>query len=497
MNIKSRLYMSAGISVILVVILLSLVLVISGRIAERTMKHNILDDVRGGILELDILTYDYLLHREERMEQQWHAKYNSLTEILDEAAKVELTSIRTDYASLADLFTKITERSQKTQKLIQEGASQEKIDAAIALEERLVARLLITSHSIFTAASILAEESQAEVMAFQRLSTILTLSLMIILAIAVTTASLLVARSIAEPLDGLIKGAEIIGKGDLEYKVEVKSKDELGELAAAFNKMTENLKKITASRDELDREITERKRAEARLLKSNTELAAVNKELESFSYSVSHDLRAPLRAMNGFSKIMLEDYTGKLDSKGKDSLNRIRNASQRMAQLIDDLLGLSRVTRREIKLERVDLTELAKSITKDLEKTKPERRAEFLIQEGVIANGDAHLLAVVLKNLLENSWKFTSKHSSVKIEFGITKIEDQEAYFVRDNGVGFDMAYADKLFGSFQRLHSDKEFAGTGIGLATVKRIITRHGGSIWAESEVGKGATFYFKLSS
>jgi succinate dehydrogenase flavin-adding protein (antitoxin of CptAB toxin-antitoxin module) len=193
MNIKSRLYISAGISVILVVIILSLVLVTTGRVAEKTKKHDVLDNVRIGVSELDILTYDYLLHREERMEQQWHSKYNSLTEILDEAAKVELTSTRTDYASLADLFTKITERSQKTQELIQEGASQEKIDASIEIEERLVAHLLITSHSIFTGASILAEGAQAEVKAFQRLSTILTLALMIILAIAVTTSSLLVA----------------------------------------------------------------------------------------------------------------------------------------------------------------------------------------------------------------------------------------------------------------------------------------------------------------
>ncbi len=432
------------------------------------------------------------------MEHQWNIKHDSLGEILDGLAEEEgLKSIRADYATLGNLFSQVTENYRERQEYIREGASQKKIDSSISLEERLVAQLLITSHSIITDASRFAEEAHIEVTETQRVASNLTVILMIILATAITTSSLLIARSISKPLDELSKGTEIISKGNLEHKVEVKTRDEIGDLAAAFNKMTENLRKITASRNELDREVTERKRAEARLLKSNTELATVNKELESFSYSVSHDLRAPLRALDGFSKIMLEDYTGKLNTAGKDYLNRIRNASQRMALLIDDLLSLSRVTRRKIKLERVDLTELAKSITKDLEKTEPAREAEFVVQEGIIANGDAHLLGIMLENLLNNAWKFTSKTTSAKIEFGTTNINGQDACFVRDNGVGFDMAYADKLYGAFQRLHSDKEFPGTGIGLATVKRIISQHGGKIWVESKVGKGATFYFKLSS
>jgi len=293
----------------------------------------------------------------------------------------------------------------------------------------------------------------------------------------------------------LTKGAEIIGEGNLEHKVEIKSKDELGQLAGAFNNMTGNLKEVTASRDELNREVAERKRAEEQLLKSNTELVAVNDELEAFSYSVSHDLRTPLRGIDGFSQALLEDYPDKLDEQGKHYLNRVRAASQNMGQLIDDLLNLSRLTRGEINHEMVDLTALVQTVAENLKESQAKRQVEFVIHEGLITNGDARLIRALLENLLGNAWKFTSTHPRARIEFGVTQVDGKEAFFVRDDGTGFDMAYADKLFGAFQRLHSPSEFPGTGIGLATAKRIVHRHGGSIWAEGAIEQGATFYFSL--
>jgi PAS domain S-box-containing protein len=235
---------------------------------------------------------------------------------------------------------------------------------------------------------------------------------------------------------------------------------------------------------------------EDRVVQRTMQLEAANKELEAFSYSVSHDLRAPLRSIDGFSQILLEDYSEQLDDQGKDYLQRTRVAAQRMAQLIDDLLNLSRMTRSEIRRERVNLSAMAEMVTTELQKNQPEHPVECVITPGLMTHGDAHLLRIVLENLFSNAWKFTSKQPKARIEFGSVRQPDgKPAYFVRDDGAGFDMAYADKLFGAFQRLHGMNEFPGTGIGLATVQRIIHRHGGRVWAVGALEQGATFYFTL--
>jgi PAS domain S-box-containing protein len=247
------------------------------------------------------------------------------------------------------------------------------------------------------------------------------------------------------------------------------------------------------------RDITDRKLVEAEVRKLNdslqrhaAQLEASNKELEAFSYSVSHDLRAPLRGIDGFSLALMEDYSDKLDEQAKVTFGRIRAASKRMAQLIDDLLNLSRI---ELRPQEVDLSALAKGILAEFQQREPERAVECVIPDGVVGQDDPRLLHMVLENLLGNAWKFSGKKPEGRIELGTAPQDGQTVYFISDNGTGFDMTYANKLFGVFERLHTAGEFPGTGVGLSIVQRIIHRHGGQIWAESAPGKGATFSFTL--
>jgi PAS domain S-box-containing protein len=264
------------------------------------------------------------------------------------------------------------------------------------------------------------------------------------------------------------------------------------EISLSPLKTEEGVLALTAIRD-----ITERKQAEQAIREAMERAETANKELEAFCYAVSHDLRAPLRSIDGFSRIVLEDSASRLDPDAQDNLRRVRAASQRMANLIDDLLKLSRITRADLVREEVDLSGIAREIAADLQQTEPARAVDWRIADGSTTQGDPRLLRAALENLLGNAWKFTAKRDRAAIEFGVEQQNGARVCFVRDNGAGFDMAYVHKLFGAFQRLHSAREFEGSGIGLATVQRIIQRHGGRVWAEGAVDRGATFYFTLNA
>lgn len=314
---------------------------------------------------------------------------------------------------------------------------------------------------------------------------------MMLTALAViSVVSLLVAMWLQQVIThSITRLAETAGRiahqNDYSLRAEKTSEDEIGQTVDAFNQMLSVIeqsdKELKQNKVELETIVSER----------TAELRTANRELEAFSYSVSHDLRSPLRAIDGFSQALLEEYSDVLDDVGKSYLDRVRAATQRMGLLIDSLLRLSRVTRQEIVPEPTDLSAMARDIVRELQEEYPSRMVSVEIQDGMVASCDAKLMRIALTNLIDNAWKYSAKQAVASVAMGCV----DKVYFVRDNGAGFDMRYADKLFGAFQRLHTKEEFEGTGIGLATVARVIHRHGGDIWAESEPGKGATFHFTL--
>jgi signal transduction histidine kinase len=308
---------------------------------------------------------------------------------------------------------------------------------------------------------------------------IATVGMSLIAVVGIAIGYLLTRR-----LDRLAIAAKRMAVGDLDARAALPGHDELAEVGRAFDLMAEQ---VARNRAEL----------EGRVQARTAQLEAANKELEAFSYSVSHDLRAPLRAVDGFSRALLEDYGDKLDATGKNYLERVRNGAQNMGILIDDLLKLARVTRAPLHPAEVDLSTLAREIVAQLRERAPTHQVQVAIADGLRARGDPGLLRIVLENLLDNAWKYTGRTTDAQISFDAEQRDGTDVFRVRDNGAGFDMQFADKLFGAFQRLHHRDQFDGTGVGLATVARIVRRHGGRVWAEAEPGKGACFSFTLGA
>ncbi len=297
-------------------------------------------------------------------------------------------------------------------------------------------------------------------------------------------------KQVTRPILGITSLArQVIEQRNFGLRATKSTNDEVGYLVDAFNDLLTEVEirsaALRTSNEQLENRVAER----------TSELERANRELEAFSYSVSHDLRAPLRAIDGFSQALLEDYSTAIDDQGQDYLNRVRTAAQRMGRLIDDLLKLAKVSQASINMERIDLTSMAEAILEEFRSRDPNRQIHIEVEQDMSAVGDPQLIQIALENLLSNAWKYTGKVAKATIKFGTGTQEGSTFYCIGDNGAGFDMVYAGKLFGAFQRLHHSRDYPGTGVGLATVQRIIHRHGGQIWADAVVGQGATFYFTL--
>ncbi|MBV8124431.1 MAG: HAMP domain-containing protein [Burkholderiaceae bacterium] len=441
------------------------------RAAVEQRRHSV--EIVGALNNMRMVTFEYLLNRRERARLQEQAAWHRLEDLLatavpfDEVAASTLASLRRQGEASHRLFGEVDAANA--------GAAGDGIQRRF--EALLSSRILTEQQDSLVKAEQLIDDAGARIDATQRRVVQVTALGLLLMAILTAAAAWLFLRDVLGPIARLELATREVAAGNWSFGLNVDSADELGDMARHFNAMTRAL------RDSF-----------GRLVVSNRELVTLNKELESFSYSVSHDLRSPLRSMDGFSLALLEDYGDRLDEEARDSLQRIRGASQRMGRLIDELLGLARVTRAELRLQSVDISAIAREIAEGLAKAQPERRVRWEIEDGIVVMGDRELLAIALQNLLDNAWKFTSKVPEAVIQVGTRQEDGKPACFVSDNGAGFDMAYAARLFGAFQRLHHESDFPGTGVGLAIVQRVMRRHGWSLGARGAPGQGATFYFQ---
>ena len=497
MKIRNKLYLNTGIIIILVIVLVSMIFITSYEIIRKSETRELLRNVYLGVSELNIITYEYLLHHEKRMKHQWSSKYKSLAHSLGKTTTIVakrdeeelIKSLHADYATLSDLFSRVTTNYKKRQKLIQEEASQERIDAVILLEERLVAQLLIKSQSIITNASILGAKAYAEAMEAQKLANNLTLILMIILAVVVVTTSLLVARSISKPLDELTNSVEIIGKGNLKHRIDVESNDEIGNLATVFNQMTENLKKVTASRDDLNREITKRKQTEEELKAAQEEL--ISKErlavLGQFSGSISHELRNPLGVIDS-SAYYLKAKLKNSDKKVHQHLERIKSSVHSATTIIQSLLNLTRMKKPQKSRDDLVPVVLDAIVTSNIpDKVKVIKN--FPIGE-IPVNVEREQIRMALKNMIRNAVEAMEKNGTLTIKIQKNK-EGKAEVACSDTGCGIVPENLEKIF---RPLFTTKA-RGIGFGLSITQMIIENHGGSIKVESKPGKGAKFIINL--
>jgi signal transduction histidine kinase len=447
-------------------------------VEDANQQRQVTSEIRRGLSELMSVTFEYHLQHDELTRVQWHATSDRVDRFIAHARFADaeqmeiLAGLRKNRAAGRRLFAELTAARAADRK---EATLDE---ASRRFEVQQLSQLLTYQQENFNISSRLNDLATERIIDAQWQVMVVILAGLVLIASVIVGASWLLRRGVLQPIARLQQATRHVAAGNLDFVLGLRGDDEIGELSRNFDAMTRSLRSSFAQ-----------------IGHSNQALAVLNEELEAFSYSVSHDLRGPLRSMDGFALVLLEDYGDKLDEEGKDALQRIRAASQRMGNIIDDLLRLSQVTRAELNVTRVDLSAIVREIADAMDREQSGRSVQWAIEAGLSVRADPALMRIAMQNLLQNAWKFTGRTDRPLIRVGALERDARTVVFVADNGVGFDMAHAGKLFGAFQRLHHAGDFPGTGIGLAIVRRIIRRHEGKIWAEAKEGEGATFFFSL--
>ena len=465
---------------------------------ESFRKTAFFDQVIKGTSELNYLALGFALYQGDRFKTQWHQRHASLekhllgAELTGDDDKAAVADMRHEMAVIKDLFEQVVSNYDSAGSLA--GIAR---DMKLETNERILARLLARAQGMDNDATRLAEANKRKDFIVQRrvFFTILGLSLFMVLVIAFI--AFVLSRSVIDGLKALEEGAEAISSGNMDRRIAVRSNDEIGNVSRVFNdmasKLKENYLELQKSHDELEHRVEERT---AELQERTKQLEVLNRELESFSFSVSHDLRAPLRAIDGYSRMLVKKYGSAFNEDASRMIDLVRRNTEMMSNLIEDLLAFSKVQKTGMSLSKIDMDALARETWDSIRTAHPEREIEFTITKLLPGFGDRALIRQVLFNLISNAVKFTKNRKPGIIEMSsYTEPGGKVVYCLKDRGVGFDMAFYDRLFGVFQRLHAQEEYEGTGVGLAIVQRIVNRHGGEVWAEGKVDEGATFYFTL--
>jgi signal transduction histidine kinase len=478
MKIGSKERIATGLGLAAIGVIAATIWWTESQVEDANRERRVTSEIAHALTELTLVTFDYRVYRNERTRVQWDTVSERVVRLLANATVAEpaqmaiLAGLREKRLAGRRLFEEI-----KTARVsAREDAPLDDVNRRF--EALLLSRLLSDQQESLTDVFRLNNLAAERIISAERRVIVVIFAGLALIASIMVAAAWFLRRDVLARVDALQQATRQVAAGNWDFSLGTRGNDEIGELSENFDVMTNSLR---GSFSQVER--------------SNRELATLNEELEAFSYSVSHDLRGPLRSMDGFSLVLLEDYGDKLDEEGKDALQRIRAATQRMGNLIDDLLRLSKVARADLRVTRVDLSAMAHEIADTLDRETPGRHVEWAIEPGLSVHADAALMRIAMLNLLQNAYKFTGKTERTRIRVGAKERDATKAFFVADNGVGFDMAHAEGLFGAFQRLHRMGDFPGTGIGLAIVQRIIRRHGGEIWAEAKVGEGATFFFSI--